>query len=219
MLFYDTSMIPFFHLVMMMREWSSWDKCSCFSCSRPGSGVQPVGGRRDLEFLVLPSGSLAGRSMRWHQRERCQDSWAGRQECRAHTNARQNSILFGRVDERRAVKSTAGWWRGCRWNLLCERSLSFPLDLSPGKLPALEEMRHMQLFIHPELSAPLPIRFTHSYTFDFHVASPLSFFLPSRFNFLQLHLLLEQDDSPKNKQTKKKKLVWSPYLTDSGFLV
>lgn len=92
-------------------------------------------------------------------------------------------------------EGVGGGWRECRWNSLRKRSLSFPLDLSPGNRPAPHAAVYPARAERSSSHFDSPVH-TLSIFMLLHLFFPS--FLPSRFNSLQLHPLLEQDD-PKDK--------------------
>lgn len=123
---------------------------------------------------------------------------------------RQDSISFHRVEVRHAVDWEFSWGGGGR------QVGGRGVEGNAGGIYFANVAYHFHLTYHHETFQRLkkrstcsclssqgwallfPFRFTRSYTFNFDVASPLPSFLPSRFNSLQLHPLLEQDD-PKDK--------------------
>lgn len=162
--FYTTSIIPFFHLVMMMGEWKLPQKTR--AAVLHGLIKAPL----FRGVLSLQSISSSGRSAGWYKRERCQD----RPAC-MHKRTHQ------RLSAIRLVSALIQWNWGTRWKWkdgwrgeLEERlvefavqcSLSFPLDLSPGNFSVVEEIAHMQRFIQVSWPPRPPFHFTPW----FHVA-------------------------------------------------
>lgn len=170
MLFYTTSIIPFFHLVTMTGERSSWNKPSCFSwahqetsfsegvCGFRASCLSPsqVGAVNDTE------GSAAKRGR-----------WGGNPRRPSKDPALR--ILSDLIQWKwgpRLTRMAAGDrnWTEDRWNLLCNVAYHFHLTYHQEKFPALEYIVHMQLFIQVLL-------FIHPFIhFLFLVANPSTYF-------------------------------------------